>query len=260
MGKLFKLKKWMTVADAAVRLTDTFGESVREEDVYRFALDGHLPLSVVFVNAVKSRFCRPVQSKEIDWMDMPSLDGVKVVRVPVQGRILKVGEGLFLVEDGNCPLEGLWDLPLIGGERIDVEFECQRVSGGPEVTAVSLEGVFVSSSDGAIFEIQDDDHPAGALPDDCIFVVRTEALLQFEQSMNGDETSKEEKPLQTKERRSLLVVIAALAKEAGINIEQPSKAATIIEGMTVQMGAYVAKRTIEEHLKKIPDALEARSK
>lgn len=259
MSKLFKLKQWMTVADAAARLSDTFGESVREVDVYRLALDGHLTLSVFFVNSVESRHCKAVQPNEIEWCDLPSLDGVKVVRAPVHHRVLKLAQGLYLVEPGKCPLEGLWDLPLIGGERLDVEFEFQRVSGGPNVTAASLEGVFVKGPNGSLFEIQDDDHPAGSLPDDCVFVVRTEALIQFEQSMSGD-LSKEDRPIQTKERRSLLVVIAALAQEAKINIDQPSKAASIIEGLTIQIGAHVAKRTIEEHLKKIPDALEARTK
>ena len=69
-----------------------------------------------------------------------------------------------------------------------------------------------------------------------------------------------ETTLATRERGSLLVIIAALAGEANIPILTPSKAADLISDMTQKMGAYVAKRTIEEHLKKIPDALERRMK
>jgi hypothetical protein len=300
MSNLFKLKKWMTPSEAAVRLSSTFGEKVHEQDIYRLALDGHLILSVLFVNRVISRSCRAVTSEEIDWIDVPSLDGVKVVRVPAKGRVLKLVSGLYFIEDGHFHLDGVWDLPLIGGERLDVEFEYQQITGGPEVTGVSLEGVFVRSERGNLFEIQEhppalrkertqkkvgwwltkagrtkaasenspkwraleggaNTHPAGSLPEDCLFVVRTEALLQFEQS-TLDVPAVEEKPLQTRERRSLLVVLAALAKEAKIDLDHPSKAATIIESLTQQMGAHVAKRTIEEHLKKIPDALEARTR
>jgi hypothetical protein len=39
-------------------------------------------------------------------------------------------------------------------------------------------------------------------------------------------------------------------------VKKPSKAAVAIEGETVRMGVRVAARTIENHLKRIPDALD----
>ncbi len=50
MSKLFKLKEWLTLPDAAKHLAIAFGEEVGEADVLRLALDGHLKLSVNFVN------------------------------------------------------------------------------------------------------------------------------------------------------------------------------------------------------------------
>jgi len=96
--------------------------------------------------------------------------------------------------------------------------------------------------------------------------VERSALEQFRQengivdipSRNID--ASDEKPLGTIERKTLLTIIAAIAKPAKINIEAPGKAAVYIEGLTDELGAHVAKRTIEEHLKKIPDALETRMK
>ena len=67
-------------------------------------------------------------------------------------------------------------------------------------------------------------------------------------------------PLDPRERKTLLTIIAALAKEAKINIDPPGKAAGYIEGLTAELGARVSKRAIEDHLKKIPDALETRMK
>jgi hypothetical protein len=64
----------------------------------------------------------------------------------------------------------------------------------------------------------------------------------------------------TKERDTLLTIIATLAKEANIAIEQYGKSAQYISGLTAEMGAPVSKRTIEEHLKKIPNALDNRKK
>lgn len=67
-----------------------------------------------------------------------------------------------------------------------------------------------------------------------------------------------ERPIATKERKTLLTIIAALAKEAKINANDPGKAALSIESLTQLMGTPVSKRAIEEHLKKIPGALEVR--
>jgi hypothetical protein len=54
----------------------------------------------------------------------------------------------------------------------------------------------------------------------------------------------------------LLVIIAALAKLARIDVAKASSAAASIESQTALMGARVAARTIENHLKRIPEALE----
>ena len=78
----------------------------------------------------------------------------------------------------------------------------------------------------------------------------------------SDIRSYEDKPLKTYERKTLLTIIAALAKEAKISItvSNTGKAAGFIEGLTAELGARVSKRAIEEHLKRIPDALETRMK
>jgi hypothetical protein len=66
-------------------------------------------------------------------------------------------------------------------------------------------------------------------------------------------------PLKQRERTTLLVLVAALAQELRIDVGQPSKAAVAIEKLTSRAGARVAARTIEDHLKRIPDALERKS-
>lgn len=69
-----------------------------------------------------------------------------------------------------------------------------------------------------------------------------------------------EKQLSARERNTLLTIIAALAKHANIEVKECGKSAQFISGLTDEMGANVSKRAIEEHLKKIPDALEVRMK
>ena len=70
----------------------------------------------------------------------------------------------------------------------------------------------------------------------------------------------DEKPLSTNERNTLLVIIAALCSEAKIDYKKPAKAAGMILHTADSMGLKIGETTIERHLKKIPDALEARMK
>lgn len=70
----------------------------------------------------------------------------------------------------------------------------------------------------------------------------------------------DEKELGTRERNTLLVIIAALCKEAKIDYSKPSKAAAAIKHQLDLMGVSVGETTIEEHLKKIPGTLESRTR
>ena len=72
-------------------------------------------------------------------------------------------------------------------------------------------------------------------------------------------SSSVDKNLGQRERDSLLAIIAGLAASAQIDISKTSKAAAAIEAITEQNGARVAARTIEDHLKLVPAALERKS-
>ncbi len=69
----------------------------------------------------------------------------------------------------------------------------------------------------------------------------------------------EEKPLRTRERNTLLTLIGVLCKEAGIDWTRPAAAAATIKLVAERMEVRIGESTIEEHLKKVPSALEARS-
>lgn len=86
------------------------------------------------------------------------------------------------------------------------------------------------------------------------------SVYQFQVKGPGRDAAGSEKVLGTRERDTLLTIIAALAKQAKIDVNAPGKAALTIEGWTTEIEAHVSKRAIEEHLKKIPDALATRLK
>lgn len=70
----------------------------------------------------------------------------------------------------------------------------------------------------------------------------------------------DDKPLSTRERNTLLTIIAALCKDAGYDTKKHAKTAGLIQGTAASMGLSIGESTIEGHLKKIPDALESRMK
>lgn len=68
------------------------------------------------------------------------------------------------------------------------------------------------------------------------------------------------KPLSTRERDTLLTIIAVLCGEAKLDHRKASKSAELIADMAAGAGISISKRAIENHLKKIPDALGSRTK
>ncbi|MBV5346847.1 hypothetical protein JZU46_01305 [bacterium] len=69
-----------------------------------------------------------------------------------------------------------------------------------------------------------------------------------------------EKDLGNKERNTLLCIIAALCEESKFDYKKHSKTAGLIQSTAARMGISIGETTIEEHLKKIPNALETRMK
>ena len=68
------------------------------------------------------------------------------------------------------------------------------------------------------------------------------------------------KPLSTKERNTLLAIIAVLCKEAKLDYTMASKTADLIVNTAAGMGVSIGETTIRDYLKKIPDALGTRIK
>jgi hypothetical protein len=99
----------------------------------------------------------------------------------------------------------------------------------------------------------------GKIKEAAVFLL--EEIARYEAKYgNRSEYQKPVKPLATRERDTLLTIIAALCKEAKIPYDKPAKAAGLIQGTAATMGVSIGETTIEGHLKKIPDALATRMK
>ncbi len=337
VGKLFNLKEWLTVADAARHLAIAFGEDVTEADVLRLGLDGHLRLSVNFVNHTQARCGTVVRYTvaeliaamasgrlpvDLEWAKFPKDLHAAIRGEPVGEELVDVVVSLRISDDEYLPLdekvatlEGVWDLPMVGGERLDIEHKYQQLTDGPSVELETMDGAFVRTKDGVMCQLQEsfDDnrytagssaalaelklhiaeqsiepdkaelllqrhkearkeflekrkkrpakehyYPAGGLPNDAVIVVRTEALREFEQTVNSASNASD-KPLTTNERNSLLTIIAALCDYSAID-HKDRGAASQIAKLTDGIGASVSDDTVRRVLAKIPDALESRMK
>jgi hypothetical protein len=283
LKKLLRLKDWLTVPDAARHLSILFGDDVSEADVLRLALDGRLTLSVRLVNRVTARPGKII----------PPADAKIVVVEDVFGNTYqRIEEGVDLGNDRMLTfsrdvsfIEGIWDLSMLGTERVIVEKRYQLLTSGPTVELTNWNGLLVNRPDGAWWQIVA--HPSKdqslknlfkspygnpahyyapmVLPPDAVLVVRTSALQDLEALMSESEPAMErpvgrpepdlDRPVGPRERTTLLLIIAALAELARIDVKKPSKAATSIESQTALLGARVAARTIENHLRLIPEAL-----
>lgn len=300
MGKLANQKKWLTVADAARRLASVFDEEVTESDVYRYALDSGLRLSVYFVNGAMGLGCitgrenntkifyfvfkihglldhkvwkisYAIQAPDLTKMPLDELEGLALLHAWPRRPSRKIGDGNVLMFDHfTTLLSGVCDLAMIGNEKRNVEHEYQKLTDGPAVVVTGDDGAFVQDLGGRLYQLQEIDRanqvqagvtqqhrPARGLPNDAVFVVRTEALQEFEQSIN--DLTKKEKPFEITERNSLLTIIAALCNYSDIKHDGRG-AATQIAKLTEEIGAAVSDDTVRRALKKISDALESRMK
>ncbi len=70
----------------------------------------------------------------------------------------------------------------------------------------------------------------------------------------------DDKPLGNRERDTLLSIIAALCKEAKLDYTKPAKTAGLIQSTAAGMGISIGETTIENHLKKISNALATRTR
>ncbi len=274
MGKLFNLQDWLTLDDAAKYLSGAIDEQVTIGDILRLGLDGKLTLSVNFVNGTTAQ-----RKVRIHKDDARTSEGISFNGEPAPFVIF--GDWIddeYLLDFPESrqviSISGIWDLLMIGNERLDVNHQYLQLINGPELDLTCIDGTFVVSGDRRHYfslcepseypEIREPGAdviymPAGGLPNDSMLVVRKVNLDAVIEIANGP-TKSIERPLEERERKALVAIIAVLCREAKLDYGKPSKTADLIEGLAMQMGVSLSKRAIEGHLKKIPDALAGRMK
>lgn len=154
-SKLFKLKKWLTLPEAARHLSVVCGEDISEADILRLALDGHLKISVNFVYGIHAKAAEwlffnesPLFFKH-ESQDQTDFDGLLLQLSKFYGE--KRGK---VKSEKVYHIDGVWDLPLVGCERIVIGRKYQDLTDWPFEEHANGDGTFVER-EGELFELQD---------------------------------------------------------------------------------------------------------
>jgi hypothetical protein len=140
MSKLFKLKEWLTLDETVNHISSVIGEPITLADIYRFALDGHLKLSANFVNHAKARKVTFLKPEDVEFAKG---------RYPFplnSAESLSNGNWIRL-EPKLLSIRGLWDLTMLGAEKLDIEHRYQLEVSGVEVKVQSLDGIYLQQGD-----------------------------------------------------------------------------------------------------------------
>ena len=277
MNKLFSLKEWLTLEEAATYLTACLNETVTQADAIRLGIDGHLILSVNFVNSVYARCGKAIPCSEH-----------KGGGIPFNGR------EVLMFSDEITYLSGVYDLPMIGGEIYDCEHKYHKLVGGPLVLKQEIRGAFVRSHrSGNYYQIQDymlDEgeqfvfHQARKRPEkwqwkerlfsdvyleyflekggeaksklsrNDFFVIRTSALRD---SLATAVQPASEKPLGATERNNLLKLVIGMAVK-GYSHDPAAKKNTTpreIADDLAELGISITDDTVRKYLKEAADTV-----
>ena len=210
MNDLSKHRRWLTLPESAESLSEEFERRVPEADILRFALDDQLRLSV----------------------HLP----VPVVATRIRRRRRTDDE-----RREHTSIEGLCDLVLKGAGRAEIESLYHVKRDLPFVPVPFGVGALVKQK-GKTYKLpaalrKGSSSVHSALPHESVLVVRREALDEFihlqKPSQQAGTSSKDTHP---RERNTLLLIIAALLKEAKFEELTPYKAAQSIEATITDMG------------------------
>lgn len=162
-SKLLKLKRWLTIPETAKHLSSICGGDVSEADILQLASYRHLKLSVNFVKETWAAPCHIVHydetelkaatknkiyPTELNWSEHP--EEKELISLPI-------GENKFLNLQNKqwLSLSGLWDLPMIDGDFLEVQQKWRELTGSSEITRPNYYGTFLEDDDGIIYRLRD---------------------------------------------------------------------------------------------------------
>lgn len=269
MKKIYKLKQWYSLEDAAKRLTQTLSEKIDTLDVLGLAIEGHIQLHwyLRHVSAIEVEFT----TKEI-----PSFKSLNSDASEDQ-------ESFFV--NGFYPVNPNGKVSYLNGAHIILLEICGALSDylrshltGTGGELISIDGFYIRDEEGKIWNIVerfDEAHiksmkkkkssdfgdyynskhyfPSGEWPDFSELGFTKTELEKFENKLNNRAT----KEINTKERTTLLKIIIGMAKD-GYGYEPTATRSPLpkeLEGILDNLGIPVSDDTIRKWLKEASEYL-----
>lgn len=294
MGKLTRLKDWVGLREAADHLSEILDERVKQSDIVELGLSQKCVISVYFGEGVVGRHA-PIDRYSEDRManflsEEPNkkdcfigsgvwdltlhgiekqnlknyLSALKQLKVP---NSVPDSKGIVLRNETHyCQLLEPYDAnPEFLGSRAYMHAEGLTGARGqfmPDSEHEVLTRKFNNFLNSRYrIEIFDAIYvPRINLPEHSKYCLRGFELEKLEHQLLPASLDKEtDKELSSKERNTLLVLIAVMCDQANFDYTKRG-IASAIEAATEQMGVRVSDDTIRKILKQIPLALESRKK
>ena len=225
MSKLFTLKKWLTIKEAAKYLSKIFEEKVSSSDICQLAIDGHLVLSTHFINPCHAKLCDIVNFENIQTTLSLKGDYEICLSTPLDDDLNFKDRRYLNTNEKLTYIDGVWDLYLeAGAGALYLKHARQWWRRGPSITSVSMDGIYVTNTNGdfALLHDVDDDmeYPTGFLPGDAELVVRVSHIQDLIRSAEEKITPPSSSITDTTQRNYELAIgllTKALADKAGAN-------------------------------------------
>ncbi len=229
---LRKLREWLTIEETASELSTALSEEVDASDVLRLVLDGQLQLSIQ-LPAKTTASCQKLDDYAPD------------------------------ARQTHRTIDGVWDVPMRDRGKSQIEYDYQMLCHRTCVLKEAPVGAWVEQEDllcqippdmGSDFGSRhESEFPVGSL-----LVVRRPVLEEFIRRHAPDPAPTSDpldKPLGQRERTTLLTIIAALAKEANVDVSTHAKSGEIISNLIAAIGFKVAPNTVAGHLRTLRKTL-----
>ncbi|ANQ20757.1 hypothetical protein BA893_03320 [Vibrio natriegens] len=299
MSKLLKLKNWLSLDDGAQTISTLLGESVGVADLYRFAIDGHITLSINLVNPTPVRKVSLIRAEDIQHKTLIAKrknfpQGLRVnvplAEYPISKKYWVESES----KDWNN-VKGVYDLAMVGAEKDEIAqliypdsiveipiFAGFYIQKGEQIyklqvlhkpdashaqrTLINNENGIEGEEDSTLKRLKPRILPqavsASSLRDhEYELVIRTGEVTRFIQSLQDEPTPslQDEKALSPRERGTLLTIIGAFCNNMGIDPLDKGSTSPIAKMLELN-GTPMKFDTIKKHLDQVPDAVERRRK
>lgn len=269
MNKIYKLKQWYSLSDAAKRLTQTLSESVEELDVLELAIEGHIQLHW---------YMRYVPSVEVEFKKK-QIQPLKIKNSKFLG---KSGKDIKFFVDGYSKVNPSKKITYLDGAHMLLLDKCSALTDylrsyltGTGGQLISINGYYIEDFEGRTWNVLEhyevshakelenaDIHdyydlqnyfPSSKWPEFSELGFTKTEIEKFEAGLN-DPVIRE---INTRERTTLLKMIAGMAND-GYGYDPSASRSPFpkeLEGILDSLGMPVSDDTIRRWLKEASEYL-----